>query len=348
MSDWKKAAQERAKSLKEGDSFKLTEGLNCFRLMPDKRGMKYPPYVEILVHRNVGPDKWFGRCGHEIDGSGKCWLCNVKIPELQKSSQSSKQMMAETLASQEQMICQVSRYDPDTKRFSAPKPWWVSNARTVRPLLLSKICDTRYSFDDPVKGYNLNIERSGMGPRNTTYDPPVRDEESTKVPQEVLNKIKAWSEFVPKYNEADMQAAYYGRSRDREDERSREAVVEEGPEEEQAETDDEEPAEEVEETEEEEVEEETEGEEEPEEEEEETEEEETEEESEEEEEIEEAEEEEEEEEFEPEPAPKRKAAPPIHKKSAPLKKQSVAPSKKQALPVKKSAPTMKSSKLKRR
>ena len=210
MADWKTEARNRAKSLKEGASFKITEGPNCFRLMPDKRGTKYAPYVEILVHRNVGPDEWFGRCGHELDGSGECYLCDEKIPELESSKSPQKRAMADRIRPQEQMICQVSRVDPDTGAFSAPKPWWVSNAKSVKPLLLAKIGDLKFSYDDPKKGFNLNIERTGMGMKNTVYEPPVRDETPTEVPLEIIKQIKRWEEILPTYDAADMKAAFYG------------------------------------------------------------------------------------------------------------------------------------------
>lgn len=119
-SDWRKKAKERLKEKKDGDTFKLQEGVNCFRVLPNKKGTKYSPFLEIRMHRNVGAEKMSVRCGKDVEGKGKCWLCDSKIPALEGGSDAQKQRAA-TLNAVDQVITQVSRVDPDTGKFGAPK-----------------------------------------------------------------------------------------------------------------------------------------------------------------------------------------------------------------------------------
>ena len=97
MGSWKTEAQERVKEQKAGASFKLAEGDNLFRILPNPKGPRFSPFIEFRIHRDVGPDKRFVACGKDIRGEGKCWLCDKKIPELQSSESSKKRLMAENM-----------------------------------------------------------------------------------------------------------------------------------------------------------------------------------------------------------------------------------------------------------
>ena len=229
--DWRSAARERVKEKKQGASFKLVEGTNAFRILPNKKditatgtidpkkGLQYPPFLEFRVHRDVGPDKAFLACGHDIEGGGSCWLCDVKIPELEKIP--TKRDQAFEIGPRESFLIQVSRIDGETGKFSMPKPFWVSNGRGIvgrpakRPTLAtqvqSAILNSRKDFIDPVKGYNMYIERTGLGQKDTTYGSPEGDEKASKVPTAILLAVKSFEELVPAYDVEEQKSAYYGR-----------------------------------------------------------------------------------------------------------------------------------------
>jgi hypothetical protein len=209
---WKDDARERVKEKKQGATYKLTEGLNCFRILPNKKGLDKPPYLEIFIHRDVGPDKGWCRCGKNIDGTGKCWICDSRIPSLMKSGSPQKRQRAEALARREQFIVQVSAYDPETKKFSSPKPFWPSTGgrQSLSVKILAKLASDRRSYDDPVKGYNMNVTRTGTGFKDTRYEMELPDDEPTKVPSWVLEASKPLEELVEEYSEKRQKTLYYG------------------------------------------------------------------------------------------------------------------------------------------
>jgi len=198
--------------------------------MPDKKdipngslnpkGIQNPPHREFRVHRNVGPDEVFVACGKNIEGKGSCWLCDTKIPELEATGSAEKIRMAQLIQPQEQFMVQASRYDSDTHKFSMPKAWWVSTgsgipgrqSQSLAVRVFSKIASSKRDYIDPVKGYNLNIERTGMGIK-TRYPSIDSDESPTKVPVDVLQAVKDIDTLVPKYSEEDQKNAYFGRAR---------------------------------------------------------------------------------------------------------------------------------------
>lgn len=311
--DWKQKARERAKEKQEGESFKLVQGTNCFRILPNAKGTKFAPYAEIRMHRDVGPEKRSCRCGKDIEGNGKCWLCDVQVPKLMGNPSRAKQAMAESLQSREQIVMQVSRYDPDTEKFGKPKLFWPSTGggKSMGVQLLGLLGTSKRSYDDPKKGYNLNVSRTGTGMTDTRYGPLEPDEEPTVVPSSILQLVKPFAELLPKYSMEEQKALFHGTSRDAEavtddeDEEPEEAEEEEETDEESEDEEETEETEEEEESEDEETEEEESADEEDEPEEEEEDEE---------------DEPEEDEEDEEEPEPPRKAVKKAAAKKVPAKK----------------------------
>ena len=224
MASWKDDAKERVKTQKEGASFKLNEGPNLFRIMPNKKGPKFSPFIEFRIHRDVGPDKRFVGCGKDISGEGKCWLCDKKIPELENSESSAMRLKAEKLAAKEQFVVQVSRINDDGK-WTMPKFWWVStgnglpgrHSRSLSIQVQSLLASSRVDYEDPIKGRNMSIERHGSG-LQTKYDPIITDEVSSKVPQAVLAKLEPLEDVVPEYSAKRQYNAYMGREDDAETE----------------------------------------------------------------------------------------------------------------------------------
>jgi hypothetical protein len=212
---WKDDARQRVKENKQGARFKLEEGENTFRLLPSKAGPDDPPYREIRMHHNVGPDTITMRCGKDADGKGKCWLCDIKIPQLSKSDSPGKRAMAGKMASKLTLLVQVSPVSADTGKFGAPKPWQMDmgGAKAASTIILSLLSSTRFSYEDPVKGKNLTIERSGTGLK-TTYGTATADEKPTKVPGSILAAMKDFDELTREYSAKAQEAAYFGRPMD--------------------------------------------------------------------------------------------------------------------------------------
>lgn len=347
MSDWRSQGKDRVKEKSEGNTLKLREGDNCVRVLPDKKdllpdgklnpkGIQHSPIREFRIHQDVGPDKGMCACGKNIDGEGECWLCDVKVPDLEKKN---KTQLAVKLEAREKFVVQATRFDPDTRKFSVPKPWWVSSGSgipgksatgTLAVRIYSKLVSSKKDYVDPVKGYNINIERTGEGMK-TRYPSVEGDESPMKVPLDILKQVKDLDKLIPQYDEDEQKSLYFGRPKEDEDEdkkpRRRGKPVEDA---EDEDDDDESETEETESEEESEAEAEEEAKETEEEEDEEAAEEEAEEEEEEAEEAEEAEEvnEEEEEEAEPEPEPEPKK--PATKKAA-TKKAAPPPATKKAV-----------------
>jgi len=210
--DWREEANQRYKDKASKGRFKLVEGENTLRILPRMKAKSKVPFLEYLVHREVGPNKRFVRCGKTISGEGECWLCDHKIPSLEKSESSAKQKMAASLQPKEQFVVQVAVVDSDSGKMTGPYLWTVSTggARSLAARLLGVLRSTKRDYIDPEKGYNLTIERTGTGKMDTVYGAPTPDEEPSEVPEKILNKAKPFSELIPAYSEEQQKAAYFG------------------------------------------------------------------------------------------------------------------------------------------
>ena len=209
---------------------KIEEGITCMRCMPDKADLLpdgryapkdggHPPYREYRLHRHWGPDDATVTCGKDIDGNGRCWGCDVIIPQLEKDARKADQL--KKVGPQEQFVIQAAKYDTNTSRFKLPKLCYLSTGagipgkpgtNTVALRVLTKIVNTRKDYIDPVKGFNINIERTGTGLK-TKYPSIEGDETPTKVPLAVLQAVVSLDTLLPKYDEEDMKALWYGRPR---------------------------------------------------------------------------------------------------------------------------------------
>ena len=236
MPDWRRQGQEKVKDRKEGSSTKLDDGITCIRSMPDKAdilpdGRYHPkdgghaPYREYRLHRHWGPDDATVRCGKDIDGKGRCWGCDVAIPKLESDPRKAAQVRE--VGPQEQFVINASKFDINTKKFKLAKIMYLSTgagipgkpgANTLALRVYSKIVGTQKDYIDPVKGYNLNIEKTGSGLK-TRYPSIEGDEHPTKVPTAVLLAVQSLDTLLPKYDEEDMKSLWFGRPRRDRDER---------------------------------------------------------------------------------------------------------------------------------
>ncbi len=235
MPDWRKQGQERVKDRKEGATLKLDDGTTCFRCMPDKadllpdgrlspKGLQNPPFREFRMHRKVGPDEGTVRCGKDIDGKGRCWLCDKVIPDLEKNP--AKAGKLREIGPQEQFVIQASKFDVNTQKFKLPKLMWLSTGagipgkpgtNTLAIRVYSKLVSQQKDYIDPVKGFNLNVEKTGSGLK-TRYQSVEGDESPTKVPLAVTAAVVSIDSLLPKYDEEDMKSLWFGRPRrDRDD-----------------------------------------------------------------------------------------------------------------------------------
>jgi len=219
-SSWKDKAKDRVREKSQGKTYKLTEGENTFRILPDPRGPEYAPYTEYLVHRDVGPDKKMARCGKEFDTKeGECWLCDEIIPALEKSKKRAKINIAKALAPKEQFVVQVIYLDQASDKWRGPLLWFVSTggARSLSTAVLALLSSTKKDYSDAKKGRNINLSRTGTDWKNTRYGTIEPDDDPSAVPKTIMASLKPIDNLIDAYDEEVQKAAYYGRDVDTED-----------------------------------------------------------------------------------------------------------------------------------
>jgi len=224
MADWRDQTKKEMKEISQKKkTFRLVEGDNVVRILPNVKGTDKPPYVRFNVHPGVGPNNRFVRCGREVDsGEGECWLCDTLIPKLESSGKKSQRAIAENMASRPNFVVQVAWVDPDSDEMRGPKFWYVPTGKAGGQKayyfkIMSLLSRTAKKYDDPKKGFNFTVNRTGEG-RATTYQAPDPDEDSTPVPSSILKKLRPLSEVVPEYSEQTQKNAYHGREDDEEEE----------------------------------------------------------------------------------------------------------------------------------
>lgn len=215
QNDWRKEADTRYKEKSAGSRFKLKEGENTIRILPRKTAEgKFggAPFYEYFQHKEVGPNQRFLTCGKNIRGQGKCWLCDEQIPKLKQSNKPAFLARAAGLEPAEQFVVQVAILDEEGK-FRGPSLWSISSGsrRSLSTQLLGVLRSTKRDYVSLKKGYNLNIERTGTGFRDTRYGAIIPDTDPTEVPLAVVQKMKTLEELIPAYSAQEQQAAYFGR-----------------------------------------------------------------------------------------------------------------------------------------
>jgi hypothetical protein len=212
MADKKAAAALALKERSRGKRFKLVEGDTTFRVLPNALGVEQPDYVQYGMHSEVGPRKAFIRCGKSASGKGSCWLCDTMIPKLQASGKAAHTQIAERMARKDIFAVQIAYLDQSTDTWIGPVLW--ETPGTVTQALLSLM--SRRDIAHPEKGYNLLINRTGTGMKDTRYGQVERDDEPSEVDEAVMARLKPFKEVVKKYDESQLKSAYYGH--DQEDE----------------------------------------------------------------------------------------------------------------------------------
>ncbi len=214
---WKEALRKEREQEEAYSSAKLVDGENVIRLLPDPRGSNYPPYLDFLQHKNVGPDDKMAICGKDVydPDRGECWLCD-QIPKLLASKNAQLRERAGKLKPSRQTIFAIALLSSDG-RYTGPFVWFASTggrralASKVKGLLLSD----RRQYEHPQKGYNFVLRKSGSGMR-TSYEGPETDEESTPITKELFQALQPLDEVAPQYDEKFQRELYTGKSRESE------------------------------------------------------------------------------------------------------------------------------------
>jgi hypothetical protein len=224
--DVKARARKRAKARMQSAWYKLTPNSdNVFRILPTPRGKTSSKvFFEYNVHRDVGPMKKQVRCGKDAEtGEGRCWLCDVKIPALMAAKKGSR---ATALAPSLTLVFQIAEVEDDGS-FNGPKIW--SPAKGVGDQLLATVLGSKKKvYEDPKKGYNISLHRTGSGRNDTKYGLLQPDEDPTEVPAKIIAKLKPFDELkeIPVYDEARQKAAYTGQESIEEEDDEEEEVEE--------------------------------------------------------------------------------------------------------------------------
>jgi hypothetical protein len=228
--DWRQEAARRYKEKMSKGRFKLAQGMNTIRVLP-RVGSKEDnsPFMEYQVHREVGPNKRFVRCGHDAHDGGECWLCDEKIPALLASDNPAKRKMGAALQPKEQFVVQIAVVDQDTGKMTGPVLWTVptGGSRALSTRLLGVLKSPKRDYIDPEDGYNLSIERTGSGRLDTVYGQIEPDDEPSAVPDKILAATKPFDKYVPAYSEEQQKAAYFGRDEHEAESRAAEEEEEE-------------------------------------------------------------------------------------------------------------------------
>lgn len=209
--DYKAEARRRAADRAQSAWYKLKEGDNTFRILPTPESKTTQPlWMEYALHREVGPKKTQVRCGKSVpDRDGHCWLCDVKIPALRKAGKESR---AAALEPKDVFVIQVAKVSEDDGKMTGPLLFSPS-AGVANQILTSVIGSKKRAYEDPKKGYNLTLNRTGTGRNDTRYGMIEPDSDPSVVPGALVEKLKPFSELkeIPAYNEGRQKAAYEGR-----------------------------------------------------------------------------------------------------------------------------------------
>ena len=212
--DWQAEADRRYREQSRGARFKLPEGDNSIRVLPrlnDDGEFGGAPYEEYYAHGEVGPNKRFMRCGKDVRGDGSCWLCDKIIPKLRDSDRKSDRTRAKAMEPKLQFVVQIATYDEDRGELSGPMLWSVSTggAKALATRLMG-VLRKGPRFFHLKKGYNINIDRTGTGFKDTSYGSPIPDHEPSAVPKSISKKIKKFSDVVRDYDRDYMESAFRG------------------------------------------------------------------------------------------------------------------------------------------
>jgi hypothetical protein len=218
---YKKRAKKSGEQRKEKPNIVLKEDDNCLRVLPTPAGKTSPDtFMEYQVHQNVGPKKAYLRCGHppgwkKGDDDSEDYICDEVIPKLKKKGKLSR---ADALAPETRLVVQasiVSEDDDGNTKFGPAKPWQPSG-KTAGSLLTSILGSKSRDYVHPKRGYNININRTGTGFKDTRYGAIEPDDDPSRVPKSIIADLKPFDQIrgIPTYNAKAQKAALLGQDFD--------------------------------------------------------------------------------------------------------------------------------------
>ncbi len=215
-----RAAAHRKEKLSKG-LFKLPEGETIIRILKtpgDKERNSPSVWTEYYVHRNVGRRKMTLRCGIDaISETGNCWLCKV----VQLLKEKGKTKVAAMLDKQKVYAVQVAVWDDDINNLRGPLLWPMGSGKTAKSISFkveSLIGNKKHDYLDHKEGYNFTFERQGMTMTDTVYGAPVRADEPSRVPKQILEKLKPFADVCLQYDSEAQKKAYYNKPDDEDEE----------------------------------------------------------------------------------------------------------------------------------
>src|SRR5580692_4448909 len=129
MDEARKRAKSSRKQIETGGRFRPPENKSEIRILetpPDKERDSPALYLEYQVHRNIGPNKRFARCGNAPGEKGKCWLCNKRA----KQEKEGNTRQAAKLAPDLMLAVQVAVKDQDLEEMVGPLLWEMSSGKS--------------------------------------------------------------------------------------------------------------------------------------------------------------------------------------------------------------------------
>jgi len=204
----KELLEQRLQERTQGKRWKLPEGETTFRVLPNAKGEKFPEFFEYRMHGQVGPGKKYMRCGKNFRGEGRCWLCDIVIPSLEKSPKQSKKLAAAAMKAKN--CCGIMVATIVNGKWRGPFFW--EAPFTVANKIMGVM--HKHNVADPKRGCNLTISRTGTGKTSTRYGDLDRDENKSAVPPALLQRLTPFSDHVRPYDEAYMKASFYGRDKE--------------------------------------------------------------------------------------------------------------------------------------
>lgn len=220
VEDAKRRAARSAKQIETGGWFKPGEQKYRVRLLntPGDKERRSPAiFAEYQVHRNIGPNKRWGRCGNLPGKSGHCWLCK-KVAKLEAEGRTKE---AAKLKPQLMIAVNIMVWDSETEEWTGPLLWENGQGKSAKAMgykLVNLISNEKRDYVSDKRGYAFEFRRKGTGV-NTDWGDIDPDDKRTEVPKPILKKLVPFADSsLSKYREEWLKDSYYGREKTKENE----------------------------------------------------------------------------------------------------------------------------------
>lgn len=213
VEDAKTRANKSRKQIEIGNRFKPPVGTTKIRVLrtpPDKERNSPPIFIEYQVHRDIGPNKRFARCGNEPGETGKCWL-DRKGEHLERKHRIKE---AAKLSPQLMIAVQVAVKDREVGEWIGPILWEMGSGKSADAMgykIRGIVGSDRRDYTDPKHGYNIYIKRTGTG-LSTKWGDIDHDEKTSAVPKGIQKRLKPFVDTdLSVYDEEWQKNCYYGK-----------------------------------------------------------------------------------------------------------------------------------------